>query len=98
VLTVAENCREFVIVPAHDERGSNAILCAPPDLVPLTFGDDSFLPHLAAARKHGIEPKIVRIAGIGLDIDNPQDLAMFMRKPSNTRTFALLQDAQLTAF
>ena len=30
--------------------GSNAILLSPPDAVPLRFGDDSFFPHLAAAR------------------------------------------------
>ncbi|MBV9756927.1 MAG: 2-phospho-L-lactate guanylyltransferase, partial [Alphaproteobacteria bacterium] len=36
----------FTIVPAHDGRGSNAVLCSPPDAVPLAFGNDSFLPHL----------------------------------------------------
>ena len=46
VLAVGERRPEFVIVPAHDRRGSNAILCAPPDYVPLSFGNDSFLPHL----------------------------------------------------
>src|SRR5581483_5278088 len=50
----------FTIVPAHDDRGSNAVLCSPPDAVPLRFGDDSFFPHLDAARARGIEPTIVR--------------------------------------
>ena len=36
----------FTIVPAHDELGSNAVLCAPPVAVPLRFGDDSYFPHL----------------------------------------------------
>jgi 2-phospho-L-lactate guanylyltransferase len=84
---------DFVIAPAHDERGSNAILCAPPDLVPLRFGDDSFLPHLDAARRAGIEPKILRLPGIGLDIDHPRDLAAFLKIPSITRTRALLEEA-----
>src|SRR5262249_380005 len=70
---------DFVIAPAHDERGSNAVLCAPPELVALQFGDDSFAPHLAAARRVGVEPKIIRLAGIGLDIDNPRDLAAFLK-------------------
>ena len=82
---------DFVIVPAHDERGSNAILCAPPDAVPLKFGDDSFLPHLDAARRVGLEPKILRLPGLGLDIDNPADLAAFMKIPSKTHTRALLE-------
>ena len=39
-----------VLVPAHDGRGTNAILQRPAALFPLRFGNDSFLPHLAAAK------------------------------------------------
>jgi 2-phospho-L-lactate guanylyltransferase len=85
----------FTIVPSHDERGSNAILCSPPDAVPLRFGDDSFAPHLAAARGHGIAPSIVRQPGIARDIDHPADLLSFLRMPlgPRTRTRALLAEA-----
>jgi 2-phospho-L-lactate guanylyltransferase len=75
----------FTIAPSHDELGSNAVLLSPPDAVPLRFGDDSFFPHLAAARACGIEPTIVRLPGIALDIDNPVDLAHFSRLGSHTR-------------
>jgi 2-phospho-L-lactate/phosphoenolpyruvate guanylyltransferase len=93
-LIVAHDRRpDFVIAPSHDGRGSNAVLCAPPHRVALKFGDDSFVPHLAAARTAGLEPKILRLPGIGLDIDRPQDLAAFMRAPSPTKTHALLEDA-----
>jgi 2-phospho-L-lactate guanylyltransferase len=83
----------FTIVPAHDELGSNAVLCAPPFSVPLRFGDDSYFPHLMAARVQGIEPTIVRLPGIGLDIDHPADLRAFMaaRPRVPTRTLALLE-------
>ena len=67
------------------------MLCAPPELVALQFGDDSFVPHLEAARRIGIEPKVVRLAGIGLDIDHPRDLVAFLKIPSRTRTRALLE-------
>jgi 2-phospho-L-lactate/phosphoenolpyruvate guanylyltransferase len=86
---------DFVIAPAHDGRGSNAVLCAPPDAVTLRFGDDSFLPHLAAARTLGLEPKIVHLGGIGLDIDHPRDLAAFMNIASQTHSRALLADARI---
>ena len=75
----------FTIAPSHDEMGSNAILMSPPDAVPLRFGDDSFRPHLAAARAAGIEPTIVSLPGIALDIDNPADLAHFWQVGSRTR-------------
>ena len=97
VLAAHDRQDDFVIVPAHDLRGSNAVLCAPPERVPLRFGDDSFLPHLDAARRCGLEPKIVTAPGIALDIDQAEDLAAFMRIPSDTRTYALLQGTRLPA-
>src|SRR5207244_840858 len=81
---------EFAIVPAHDQRGSNAVLCAPADAVPLRFGDDSFFPHLAAARARGLAPKVLRLPRIALDIDTPDDLAQLRDACSRTRSGALL--------
>ena len=75
----------FTIAPSHDEQGSNAILMSPPDAVPLRFGDDSFFPHLAAAKARGIAPTVLHLPGIALDIDNPADLAHFARLGSRTR-------------
>ncbi len=94
VLAAHHAARSFTIVPAHDDRGSNAVLCSPPDAVPLRFGDDSFFPHLDAAQARGIEPTVVRLPGIGMDIDHPADLAAFARMtPSmQTRTLALLDE------
>jgi 2-phospho-L-lactate guanylyltransferase len=87
----------FVIVPARDELGSNAILAAPADAVPLRFGDNSFFPHLAASRACGIEPAVLPLPGIGLDIDTPEDLAAFLSRPSRTRARALLERAGVRA-
>lgn len=93
VVAACHAAPSFTIVPAHDELGSNAVLCAPPSVVPLRFGDDSYFPHLQAARRQGVEPAIVRLAGIGLDIDHPIDLLAFMRaRPRQpTRTLRLLE-------
>ena len=94
--TVVASCQaapSFTIVPAHDELGSNAVLCAPPFSVPLRFGDDSYFPHLMAARANRIEPTIVRLPGIGLDVDHPADLRAVMaaRPRKSTRTLTLLE-------
>ena len=80
----------FTIVPARDERGSNAVLCSPPCAVPLQFGENSFLPHLAAAKGRGIEPVVVKLPRVALDIDTPGDLALLLRERAPTRTHALL--------
>ncbi|HEY7298038.1 MAG TPA: 2-phospho-L-lactate guanylyltransferase [Xanthobacteraceae bacterium] len=80
----------FTIVPSHDECGSNTVVVSPPDAVPLTFGENSYFPHLRTARECGIDPQIIRLPGIGRDIDNAEDLAAFAAMRSPTRTQALL--------
>lgn len=66
----------FTIAPSHDDGGSNAVLVSPADAVRLRFGNNSFFPHLQAARERGLEPVIVRRPGLALDIDNPEDLVV----------------------
>ena len=89
----------FTISPAHDDLGSNSVVCSPPESVPLRFGDNSYFPHLDAARRQGIEPTVVRQPGIAMDIDHPADLALFLRLPQSagTRTRALLDDLGMPA-
>jgi 2-phospho-L-lactate/phosphoenolpyruvate guanylyltransferase len=89
----------FTISPAHDDLGSNAVVCSPPESVPLRFGDNSYFPHLDAARRQGIEPTVIRQPGIAMDIDNPVDLALFLRMPQSagTRTLALLHELGVPA-
>ena len=82
----------FTIAPAHDELGSNAIIMSPPQAVPLRFGENSYFPHLAAARAQGIEPCVVRLPGIAFDIDNPQDLHHFARLETTTRAGRLIAE------
>ena len=94
ILAAHAEAPAFTIVPAWDDLGSNAIMCSPPDLVPLRFGPDSFFPHLAAARRQGLNPAIVRRPGIAVDIDEAADLARFMSERSDTRTWAFLNQCR----
>ena len=81
------------LAPSRDERGSNAVVCSPPDLLPLRFGADSFLPHVRRAQGLGIEPRIVRRPALALDVDTPDDLATFLAAPSQTRAYAYLAES-----
>jgi 2-phospho-L-lactate guanylyltransferase len=63
-----------VLVPDTAGRGTNAALRAPADLFPLRFGNDSFLPHLAAAQATGLPCVVLELPGIALDVDRPDDL------------------------
>jgi 2-phospho-L-lactate guanylyltransferase len=90
VLSRHGSAPSFTIVPSHDDFGSNTVVVSPPTAVPLTFGDDSFYPHLKTARACGIDPLIIRLPGIGRDIDNANDLRAFAGMHSATRTQAFL--------
>jgi 2-phospho-L-lactate guanylyltransferase len=81
----------FTVAPSSDDYGSNGVLVTPPDLMPLTFGDDSFFPHLKVAQEHGIQPTVVRLPGFGLDIDRPDDFYKFAELRSKTRAQAYIE-------
>ncbi len=74
VLDAHDKSQGFTIVPAGDQLGSNAVACSPPLAVPLRFGENSFYPHLDAARSAGIEPVICQHPGIATDVDEPEDI------------------------
>ncbi len=80
-----------VFVPAYDRRGSNCILRRPASIIPLRFGNDSFLPHCEAMRKTGKELVILEMPGIGLDIDNPHELDLLLQRDGNTNAQRLLR-------
>jgi 2-phospho-L-lactate guanylyltransferase len=63
-----------VLVPDAAGRGTNAAWRSPSDLVPLRFGNDSFLPHLALAKATGFPCIVLELPGIARDIDRPEDL------------------------
>jgi 2-phospho-L-lactate guanylyltransferase len=66
----------IVIVPDRARVGTNALLCSPPDAVPVCFGEDSFARHLAAARCAGAALDIVDGSPLAFDVDGAADLAL----------------------
>lgn len=70
-----------VLAPSHDRDGTNAVLVAPPDAFAPQFGPGSFARHLAEAEAMQLECRVVELAGLGMDIDEPRDLlALIARK------------------
>jgi len=87
----------MTIVPARDQQGSNCIVCSPPNSVALRFGDNSFFPHLEAARQVNIEPTVVPLPGLGLDIDSPADLKVLIGQPAETLSQTYLAESGIAA-
>ena len=80
-----------VFVPAYDGRGSNCILRRPASLIPLRFGNDSFLPHCQAMKETGKDLVILQMPGVALDIDNPHELSLLMQRAGETHAQRLLR-------
>ena len=77
-------------VPSRSGLGTNGVALAPPDAMPLTFGEPSFERHLAAARARGLEPRVLALQGLGLDVDAPSDLAALLAAPGATASARLV--------
>ncbi len=87
-----------VLVPAADGRGTNAVWRRPAGLFPLRFGNDSFKPHLKAARATQKPCVVLSLPGIALDIDNSSDLRQLAEAPGETRAQRLARQWDLTDF
>ena len=67
-----------LLVPSHDRKGTNALLLAPPDVIHLRFGYDSFSYHLSQVSAQGLPIRFFENEHIALDIDEPNDLERFL--------------------
>jgi 2-phospho-L-lactate guanylyltransferase len=80
-----------VLVPSRNGQGTNAVLVAPPAALPLRFGEPSFPSHLSRARELGLRTEVLELAGLGLDIDTPEDLDVFLQGRRDTTTSQFLR-------
>lgn len=67
-----------LLVPSHDRKGTNALLLAPPDIIKLRFGYDSFTYHMSQVTAQGLPIRFIENEHIALDIDEPRDLERFL--------------------
>src|SRR5262245_2075799 len=77
-------------VPSASGLGTNGALVAPPDAMPLRFGEPSFANHLRVARDRDLRPVVLELPGLGLDVDGPEDLEVLLRRGAGTRSAELL--------
>ena len=72
-----------LLVPSHDRLGTNALLLAPPDVIKLRFGYDSFNYHISQVSAEGLPIRCFDNEHIALDIDEPKDLEKFLTYSSH---------------
>ncbi|HEY7316621.1 MAG TPA: 2-phospho-L-lactate guanylyltransferase [Candidatus Binatia bacterium] len=88
-----------LLVPSHDRMGTNALLLAPPDIIELRFGYDSFAYHMSQVSARGLPIRFIENERIALDIDEPKDLQQFLsfgyEEGESARTARAMLAAQL---
>lgn len=80
-----------ILVPSHDQTGTNALLRNPPGAFPSRFGENSLALHQEEAEKKGVQCTIIQNPRIALDLDELPDLLRFHSLKSQTQTAELLE-------
>ena len=70
-----------LISPAHD-RGTNALLTTPPNVMPFHFGPHSSDQHWQAAHRRGITCSLIHLSKLRFDIDTPDDFSNLVNRSS----------------
>lgn len=69
-----------VVAPDHSQKGTNALLLSPPEIIEYHFGPNSFKKHCQLAREVGARLEICELSSLSLDLDEPEDLALLVQK------------------
>ena len=88
VLTLIEKAAQppvVVIAPDRHEKGTNALLISPSNLIEYDFGENSFQRHCERAKKAGARLEIVKLPSLGLDLDLPEDLELIRKFESTAK-------------
>ena len=83
------------LAPARNGLGCNAAICSPTNVIGLRFDGKSLALHHQLAERQGAAVTSVVTQGVGLDIDNADDLEAFCRVRSATQTADLCRDLNL---
>jgi len=92
ITSLAAGKPSVALAPSRDERGTNALLQAPPLIISPRYGPSSFPLHLKAAREAGVPARVIRREGLALDIDTVDDIRELVRRGGETRTQGYLAE------
>lgn len=83
---------DVVISPAASDGGTNVLAMRSRDLIAPSFGEDSYVRHLARAQIKNLRCGVVRSDELGHDIDRPEDLFSPSKPKKDSLTSALLTE------
>ena len=90
IVNASKNSKSVVIIPSKRMDGTNALLRSPPDVIPTSYNDASYISHKKYALQQKIPISIIKLYSVMLDLDIPEDLEEFMDNESETQTYKFL--------
>ncbi|HVT55913.1 MAG TPA: 2-phospho-L-lactate guanylyltransferase [Xanthobacteraceae bacterium] len=88
---------DAALASAHADGGTNALAMRTSDLLAPSFGTDSHARHLAAARQKNLRIEMLRLDGLGFDLDRPEDLMVAAKTNDHSLTAAFLAELNIAA-
>lgn len=82
----------LTLAPDLANEGTNGMLASPPDLIPFSYGIGSLQKHIQAAVAKNVQPGIVNLPDIALDIDQPADLEQLAAHSGAAKTKHVLAE------
>lgn len=83
--------RGLTLVADRDGTGTNGLAVSPIDLMPFSYGRDSFEAHTETARMLGVGIRTLELEGLSLDIDTSEDIRTLMTYDRKTATLEFLR-------
>jgi 2-phospho-L-lactate guanylyltransferase len=85
----------LTLVPDRDGTGTNGLVVSPPDLIPFSYGANSFQAHHEAGRASTAPVRRVELEGLSLDIDKPEDVRCLLSYDRASATLDYLAEIQV---
>ena len=86
---------EVLLVSDRERVGTNGLRLVPPHAITLRFGEDSFNLHRAEASRVNRSFAVHDVVGLQCDLDQPADVAAFLRLERETETLNLLRQLKV---
>jgi 2-phospho-L-lactate guanylyltransferase len=86
---------EVLLVSDRERIGTNGLRVVSPDAISLRFGEDSLNLHRSEAERANRSFAVLDLEGLQCDLDQPADIAAFLRLNRQTETLTLLQNLKV---
>ena len=97
LVVLGRNGAVALLVPSLAGTGTNALYRAPPTLFPSRFGPGSLALHREEARQRGVAAQIVPLASLALDVDDPEDVLLWLQRKRSSPALEYLQSLRIEA-